>query len=85
MVNTYSKNASMEEKMYEETRCLRSVLERVLRVMDRTEFVDYQMEKFGKDYKSTFRSANCELCHFPFTVNHSIENGIFICEKENLS
>ena len=52
MINTYSDDAPMETKVYEELRCLRSVLERILRVMDRSEFVDYQMEKFGKDYKT---------------------------------
>ena len=41
----------MEKKMYEEVRCLRCVLERVLRVMDEGLFVDYQMEKFGRNYK----------------------------------
>jgi len=81
MVNTYDKNASMEEKMYEETRCLRSVMERILRVMNDKEFVDYQMEKFGKEYKSTFRSANCDICHYPFTSHHSVQNGMFVCEK----
>ena len=53
MINTYSDDAPMETKVYEEMRCLRSVLKRILRVMDRSEFVDYQMEKFGKDYKPT--------------------------------
>lgn len=52
MVNTYPDNAPMKTKIYEEMRCLRSVLERILRVMDRSEFVDYQMEKFGKDFKT---------------------------------
>ena len=52
MVNTYPDNASMETKMYEEVRCLRCVLERILRTMDESLFVDYQMEKYGKDYKT---------------------------------
>jgi hypothetical protein len=52
MVNTYSDDAPMETKVYEEIRCLRSVLERILRVMDEGLFVDYQMEKYGKDYKT---------------------------------
>jgi hypothetical protein len=51
MTNTYDDDVSMEEKMHEEVRCLRCVLERILRVMDEGLFVDYQMEKFGKDYK----------------------------------
>jgi len=52
MVNPYEDNAPMEEKMYQEVRCLRSLLERFLRIMNGSEFVDYQMEKFGKDYKT---------------------------------
>ena len=52
MTNTYKRRASIETKMYEEIRCLRCVLERILRVMDEGLFVDYQMEKFGKDYKT---------------------------------
>ena len=52
MVNTYPDDAPMETKMYEELRCLRAVLERVLRVMDESLFVDYQMEKYGKAYKT---------------------------------
>jgi len=50
MVNTYSDNDLMEIKIHEELRCIRAVLERILTVMDRAGFVDYQMEKFGKDY-----------------------------------
>lgn len=50
MVNTYPDNASMETKMYEEIRCLRCVIERLLNVLDKSAFVDYQMEKYGKDY-----------------------------------
>lgn len=53
MVNTYPDNASMETKLYEEMRCTRSVLERILRVMDEGLFVDYQMEKYGKDFKTS--------------------------------
>jgi hypothetical protein len=36
-----------DEKL-KEVKCLRAVLERILRVMDEGLFVDYQMEKFGK-------------------------------------
>ena len=49
MINTYPDDAPIAEKQLEETRCLRCVLERILRVMDEGLFVDYQMEKFGKD------------------------------------
>ncbi len=52
MTNTYDKEATIEEKQLEETRCVRCVLERILRVMDEGLFVDYQMEKFGKKYKT---------------------------------
>lgn len=52
MTNTYPETASPEEKLLEEVRCLRCVLERILRVMNEGLFVDYQMEKFGKDYKT---------------------------------
>jgi len=52
MVNTYSDDAPMETKIYEELRCARAVLERILRVMDESLFVDYQMEKYGKSYKT---------------------------------
>jgi hypothetical protein len=47
MTNTYSENDPIENKIYEEARCLRCVLERILRVMDEGLFVDYQLEKFS--------------------------------------
>jgi len=52
MVNTYPDDAPMASKIYEELRCSRAVLERILRVMDESLFVDYQMEKYGKNYKT---------------------------------
>ena len=52
MTNTYSEKASLEEKTYEELRCTRCCLERILRVLDEGLFVDYQMEKFGKNRKT---------------------------------
>ncbi len=52
MSNTYDDETVFEIKVYEEMRCTRCVLERILRVMDEGLFVDYQMEKFGKDYKT---------------------------------
>jgi hypothetical protein len=51
MTNTYKNSDSIEVKQLEELRCLRCVLERILRVMDEGLFVDYQMEKFGDSYK----------------------------------
>ena len=38
----------MNKQELQEIRCLRAVLERILRVMDEGLFVDYQMEKFGR-------------------------------------
>jgi len=58
MINTYPDNATMETKIYEEMRCLRSVMERILRVMDESLFVDYQMEKYGKNYHPLQKSEN---------------------------
>lgn len=52
MVNTYPDDAGIKTKMYEEMRCTRCALERILRCMDESLFVDYQMEKFGRDYKT---------------------------------
>ena len=52
MTNTYPDDAPIEIKTYEEIRCLRCVLERILRVMDEGIFVDYQFEKFGKNYNT---------------------------------
>ncbi len=46
----------MNKEELQEIRCLRAVLERILRVMDEGLFVDYQMEKFGKiGYKKKFK------------------------------
>lgn len=52
MTNTYSDDATMEEKTYQELRCIRCLLERLLRTMDESLFVDYQFEKFGRGYKT---------------------------------
>lgn len=49
------------ERLVEEARCLRAVLERILRVMDEGLFVDYQMEKFGKIRKTKFFGLDKEL------------------------
>jgi hypothetical protein len=38
----------MSKEELQEIKCLRAVLERILRVMDEGLFVDYQMEKFGR-------------------------------------
>ena len=57
MVNTYKCTDSIFTKIHEEMRCTRAVLERILTVMDRSAFVDYQMEKFGKDYKTTIEKV----------------------------
>ena len=52
MTNTYDDEAPYEIKQLEELRCLRCVLERILRVMDEGLFVDYEMEKFYKTRKT---------------------------------
>lgn len=47
MTNTYEEDASNEKKIAEELRCIRCVLERLLRHFSAEDlFVDYQMEKF---------------------------------------
>ncbi len=38
----------MSKEELQELKCLRAVLERILRVMDEGLFVDYQMKKFGQ-------------------------------------
>lgn len=47
MTNTYNDTDNLEIKHFEELRCIRCVLERLLRVMDEGLFVDYQLEKFS--------------------------------------
>ncbi len=51
MTDTYPKDAPIEEKAKEELRLIRCLLERLLRCMSESNFVDYQMEKFGKKFK----------------------------------
>jgi len=50
MTNTYSEKVTLEEKQLEELRCIRCVLERLLNHLNSQLFLDYQLEKFGKDY-----------------------------------
>ena len=38
----------MSKEELQEVKCVRAVLERILRTMDEGLFVDYQMEKFGQ-------------------------------------
>lgn len=51
MTETYPDNAPLDEKAVEELRLIRCLLERLLRVLNESNFVDYQMEKFGKRFK----------------------------------
>ena len=51
MTNTYEDDAPVDEKAVEELRLVRSLLERLLRCVNESNFVDYQMEKFGKRFK----------------------------------
>jgi hypothetical protein len=52
MTNTYTEEEKLDVKVYEELRCIRCVLERLLNHLNSSAFVDYQFEKFGKDYKT---------------------------------
>ena len=52
MTNTYQENAEPLVKIAEELRLIRCLRERELRHKMPHVFVDYQMEKFGKDYKT---------------------------------
>ena len=51
MVNTYTDSATSDERIAEELRLIRCILERWLNFSFPKAFLDYQMEKFGKDYK----------------------------------
>lgn len=52
------------EEELKEIKCLRAVLERILRVMDEGLFVDYQMEKFGKiNYTKDMKIEDVLKCH----------------------
>lgn len=51
MTATYPDNATTEEKQLEESRLIRCLLERLLRCFNESNFVDYQMEKFGKSFQ----------------------------------
>lgn len=46
MTNTYKDSDSLELKTYEELRCIRCVLERLLNHLNSNLFLDYQLEKF---------------------------------------
>lgn len=52
MTTTYNDEWDVQERIQEELRLIRCVLERMLRNNSESLFVDYQMEKFGKDYKT---------------------------------
>lgn len=57
MTNTYPDDAPPDVKLLEEARCLRCVLERILRVMDEGLFVDYELEKFSTNNPSRRQKA----------------------------
>jgi hypothetical protein len=46
MTNTYHENADTMDKVAEELRLIRCVLERMLALQNGASFVDYQHEKF---------------------------------------
>ena len=60
MTNTYTDDAPIEEKQLEESRLIRCLLERLLRCLNESNFVDYQMEKFGKNFKGNTHNTSKE-------------------------
>ena len=51
MTNTYPKDINPMVKIAEELRLIRCILERRLNTEYPNIFLDYQMEKFGENYK----------------------------------
>ncbi len=51
MTNTYGEDAQPSEKIAEELRLIRCIMERKLSEETSQGFLDYQMEKFGKEFK----------------------------------
>jgi len=51
MTNTYPNDAPIDEKAKEELRLIRCLIERLLRVVSESNFVDYEFEKFGNKFK----------------------------------
>lgn len=52
MTNTYDDEDPLPIKVYEELRCIRCSLERLLQAISRQHFLDYQLEKFSEHYKT---------------------------------
>jgi hypothetical protein len=48
LTNTYNNDWDIQERIQEELRLIRCILERLLRVQNEALFVDYQMEKFAE-------------------------------------
>ena len=61
----------------EEIKCLRAVLERVLRVMDEGLFVDYQLEKWGKIIKKMDDKKLVDLVRIEDSIKDSENRKIF--------
>ena len=57
MTNTYKDDEPIEVQIKEELRCIRCVLERLL-MRYGGDYTDYQMEKFGKDFKLDTHKEN---------------------------
>jgi hypothetical protein len=81
MTNTYKDSDSMEKKTYEELRCIRCVLERLLNHLSSSSFVDYQMEKFGKDYNTEGDDLDIKSK----TISEAIEQVEKSRKKNNIS
>ena len=60
MTNTYPDDAPMDVKTFEELRCLRCVMERLLTSFDPAGFADYQMEKFSGSSEARAIARNLE-------------------------
>jgi hypothetical protein len=52
MTNTYTEETPLKIKTFEELRCIRCCLERLLTSLDPAGFKDYQMEKFSGSAES---------------------------------
>jgi len=49
MTNTYDEDTAFEIKQFEEMRCIRCALERILNHLNSQLFLEYQLEKFNSE------------------------------------
>lgn len=69
MTNTYKDNAPIDEKAKEELRLIRCLAERLLRCMNESLFVDYQMEKFGDKFKGDTHDSSSTKSEPQFSLD----------------